>query len=72
MNLKPGIDLWSFNHLIGIFEKMKNTKDNTILVISHQERILNIADEIILLKERKNCRIKSKIRRYIIRKLNTL
>lgn len=32
---------------------MKNTKDNTILVISHQERILNIADEIILLKDGK-------------------
>lgn len=50
---EAGIDLWSFNHLIGIFEKMKNTKDNTILVISHQERILNIADEIILLKDGK-------------------
>lgn len=47
---EAGIDLWSFNHLIGIFEKMKNIKGNTILVISHQERILNIADEIILLK----------------------
>ncbi|MBO5004098.1 MAG: ATP-binding cassette domain-containing protein [Clostridia bacterium] len=50
---EAGIDLWSFNHLIGIFEKMKNIKDNTILVISHQERILNIADEIILLKNGK-------------------
>lgn len=50
---EAGIDLWSFNHLIGIFEKMKNIKDNTILVISHQERILNIADEIILLKDGK-------------------
>lgn len=50
---EAGIDLWSFNHLIGIFEKMKNTKDNTILVISHQERILNIADSIILLKDGK-------------------
>lgn len=50
---EAGIDLWSFNHLIGIFEKMKNIQDNTILVISHQERILNIADEIILLKDGK-------------------
>lgn len=50
---EAGIDLWSFNHLIGIFEKMKNIQDNTILVISHQERILNIADEIILLKNGK-------------------
>lgn len=50
---EAGIDLWSFNHLIGIFEKMKNIQDNTILVISHQERILNIADKIILLKNGK-------------------
>lgn len=50
---EAGIDLWSFNHLIGIFEKMKNIQDNTILVISHQERILNIADEIVLLKDGK-------------------
>lgn len=50
---EAGIDLWSFNHLIGIFEKMKQNEDNTILVISHQERILNIADEIILLRDGK-------------------
>lgn len=47
---EAGIDLWSFNNLIKVFEKMKSTSENTIFAISHQERILNIADEIIILK----------------------
>ena len=47
---EAGIDLWSFNNLINVFEKIKNTSNNTILAISHQEKILNIADEIIVLK----------------------
>ena len=47
---EAGIDLWSFNNLIKVFEKIKATSENTILAISHQERILNIADEIIILK----------------------
>src|SRR5699024_5997239 len=44
---EAGIDLWSFQNLIQVFERMqqKNT-DGSIIVISHQERILNIADEI--------------------------
>ena len=51
---EAGIDLWSFQNLIRIFEKMReSTQDRTILVISHQERILNIADEIIVLKDGK-------------------
>ena len=47
---EAGIDLWSFQNLIEVFERMqqKNT-DGSIVVISHQERILNIADEIIVL-----------------------
>lgn len=49
---EAGIDLWSFNSLISVFEKMHNEiKDASIVIISHQERILNIADEIILLSE---------------------
>ena len=49
---EAGIDLWSFNNLIRIFEKMRSSdKKRTILVISHQERILNIADEIIVLAD---------------------
>ena len=47
---EAGIDLWSFQNLVRIFEKMQTeTRDSSILVISHQERILNIADEIIVL-----------------------
>ncbi|MCR5138516.1 MAG: ATP-binding cassette domain-containing protein [Oscillospiraceae bacterium] len=47
---EAGIDLWSFQNLIRIFEKMrKEIKDSSIVIISHQERILNIADEIVLL-----------------------
>ena len=47
---EAGIDLWSFQNLIRIFEKMrKEIEDSSIVIISHQERILNIADEIILL-----------------------
>lgn len=47
---EAGIDLWSFNNLISVFEKMHDDIKGSIVIISHQERILNIADEIILLK----------------------
>lgn len=51
---EAGIDLWSFNNLISVFEKMHNEiKDSSIVIISHQEKILNIADEIILLTDGK-------------------
>ena len=51
---EAGIDLWSFQNLISVFERMRQVRsDRTILVISHQERILNIADEIIVLAEGK-------------------
>ncbi len=49
---EAGIDLWSFQNLIQVFEHMrKSVQDSSILIISHQERILNIADEIIVLKD---------------------
>lgn len=48
---EAGIDLWSFQNLIRVFEKMHTENDNTIIIISHQERILNIADEIILIAD---------------------
>ena len=49
---EAGIDLWSFQNLIEVFESMRErVKDRSILIISHQERILNIADEIIVLKD---------------------
>ncbi len=46
---EAGIDLWSFHNLIKVFEKMQSKKENTIMIISHQERILKIADEIVVL-----------------------
>ena len=49
---EAGIDLWSFNNLITIFASMRSAiKDSSIVVISHQERILNIADEIAVMKQ---------------------
>ena len=45
---EAGIDLWSFNNLIKVFEKMHDTLGGSIMIISHQERILNIADKIIV------------------------
>ena len=46
---EAGIDLWSFNSLIHVFEDLHEKTDGTILIISHQERILNIADQVVLL-----------------------
>lgn len=48
---EAGIDLWSFQSLIRVFEKMHEETKGTILIISHQERILNIADQIVLLSD---------------------
>lgn len=50
---EAGIDLWSFSNLIKVFEKMHGDKSKTIIVISHQERILSIADEIAVLSDGK-------------------
>lgn len=47
---EAGIDLWSFNSLIKVFERMHERNHGSIMIISHQERILNIADKVILLK----------------------
>ncbi|MBP1573114.1 MAG: ATP-binding cassette domain-containing protein [Oscillospiraceae bacterium] len=52
---EAGIDIWSFNNLIDAFSSLKKNTDSSIIIISHQERILAIADEIVLLK---NGRIK--------------
>ena len=48
---EAGIDLWSFQNLIQVFERMRESTDGSILIISHQERILNIADEIVVIAE---------------------
>ena len=46
---EAGIDLWSFKNLINVFEKMHQEIDGSIVIISHQERILNIADEVVVI-----------------------
>ena len=48
---EAGIDLWSFQNLIRVFEKMYEQTRGSILIISHQERILNIADRIVVIKD---------------------
>ena len=48
---EAGIDLWSFQNLITVFKRMRETTQGSILIISHQERILNIADEIVVIAD---------------------
>lgn len=48
---EAGIDLWSFQNLIHVFEKMYEKIRGSILIISHQERILNMADKILYIKD---------------------
>ncbi len=50
---EAGIDLWSFGNLINVFEKMHEKTQGNILIISHQERILNIADKIVVIADGK-------------------
>ncbi len=45
---EAGIDLWSFQNLIRVFEKMHEKTNGSILIISHQERILDIADRVVV------------------------
>lgn len=46
---EAGIDLWSFSNLIKVFEKLHDSSGGSIIIISHQERILNIADNVIVI-----------------------
>lgn len=48
---EAGIDLWSFGNLISVFEKMHEKQGGTMIIISHQERILNISDRIIVIAD---------------------
>lgn len=49
---EAGIDLWSFQNLIQVFESMRaNIHESSIMIISHQERILNIADKIVVIRD---------------------
>lgn len=57
---EAGIDLWSFQNLIKVFERMHDIGQGSILIISHQERILNVADKIIVLGDGKIDKIGTK------------
>lgn len=48
---EAGIDLWSFQNLIQVFEQMHEQTRGSIVIISHQERILNIADRIVVIAD---------------------
>lgn len=50
---EAGIDLWSFQNLIKVFENIRKTINGTVIIISHQERIINIADEIVVIEDGK-------------------
>ena len=57
---EAGIDLWSFKNLIKVFKELHENFESTSLVISHQERILNIADIIILMDSGKITKVTAK------------
>lgn len=48
---EAGIDLWSFNNLIKVFKHIRDSKHGTVVIISHQERILEIADKIVVIAD---------------------
>ncbi|MGN0699913.1 MAG: ABC transporter ATP-binding protein [Oscillospiraceae bacterium] len=50
---EAGIDLWSFSRLVETFEEIRNSTEGSLVVISHQERILSIADEIVVIADGK-------------------
>ena len=57
---EAGIDLWSFQSLIKVFEHLHEKAGGSIIIISHQERILNIADKVIVLSDGKIANIGSR------------
>ncbi|MBQ6991579.1 MAG: ATP-binding cassette domain-containing protein [Clostridia bacterium] len=57
---EAGIDLWSFNNLIKIFEDMREVTKGSTLIISHQEKILNIADTVVLMDNGKIAKVGKK------------
>ena len=50
---EAGIDLWSFNNLIRVFETIRDERTTSLIIISHQERIMSIADEIVMIQNGK-------------------
>lgn len=57
---EAGIDLWSFNNLINLFKKIREKNNSKTIIISHQERIISIADKVILLDNGKLSNVDSK------------
>ena len=57
---EAGIDLWSFDNLSDMFKKLKTKKDTISIIVSHQERIIDIASNIILIKQGKAQVVNSK------------
>ena len=57
---EAGIDLWSFNNLIQIFKSLREKNNSKTIIISHQEKIIDIADKIILLENGNLKQVKSK------------
>lgn len=57
---EAGIDLWSFKNLIDVFEKMHDEIQASIMIISHQERILNIADQVVVISNGEIAKIGTK------------
>lgn len=57
---EAGIDLWSFNNLVQIFKNLREKNNSKTIIISHQERIIDIADKIILLDSGNLKEVKSK------------
>lgn len=50
---EAGIDLWSFTNLINVFKNLRESLNGSLVIISHQERIMEIADEIVLIADGK-------------------
>ena len=50
---EAGIDLWSFSMLVDSFQKFKENKDQTVVIISHQEKIIDLADELMIIADGK-------------------
>ena len=48
---EAGIDLWSFSMLIREFEKIHDKKKESLILISHQERIIRMADRIMVIED---------------------
>lgn len=48
---EAGIDIWSFKDLVSVFKEIRTTTKKSMIIISHQERIMDISDEIVVLSD---------------------